>query len=130
MPNLIHSLDATVLALLADDLFNNYLGISNFYAIHDCFAVTANNVSSLFNSLKSAYTKVYTQDIFLKELDNFIIQYIKFTYGKECFDDKTLKITVEIGDEIIEEQYPNINYILGTELPPVDLIKDSSYLIS
>lgn len=130
MPNLIHSLDATVLALLTDDLFNNYLGITNFYAIHDCFAVTANNVSSLFNSLKSSYTKVYTQDIFLKELDNFIIQYIKFTFGKECFDDKSLKIRIETSDETIEEQYPNINYILGKELPPVDLIKDSSYLIS
>lgn len=132
MPNLIHSLDATVLALLADNLFNNIESkIVNFYSIHDCFAVTANNIVTLFNSLKSVYTKIYIQDVYLRDFDNFIKLYIKLTYGKECFNDDTLKITVILNNnEEIVEQFPNINHVLGTELPPVNLILKSSYLMS
>jgi DNA-directed RNA polymerase len=46
MPNLVHSLDAASLALVAEYYFNS-VDIKNFYAIHDCFAVTCNNIPNL-----------------------------------------------------------------------------------
>lgn len=45
MPNLIHSLDASSIAILYDYLSNH--NIRNVYTIHDCFAVTADNVEKL-----------------------------------------------------------------------------------
>lgn len=44
MPNLVHSLDASSLALLLNSYFNE--GLDNIFTVHDCFAVTANSVSS------------------------------------------------------------------------------------
>ncbi|GAA4828682.1 MULTISPECIES: DNA-directed RNA polymerase [Actinomycetes] len=129
MPNLIHSLDASVLALLADDLFNTN-NINNFYSIHDCFAVTANNIPKLFSALKSIYTKIYTQDIFLRNFDNFIRSYIKVKYGDNCFNDDNLKINTIVDDKEVVLQFPNLNQVLGRELPSMDLITKSSYLIS
>jgi hypothetical protein len=129
MPNLIHSLDASVLALLADDLFNTN-NLNNFYSIHDCFAVTANNIPKLFSALKSIYTKIYTQDIFLRNFDNFIRSYIKVKYGDSCFNENNLKITAIVDDKEVVLQFPSINQVLGSELPSIDLITKSSYLIS
>ena len=37
MPNLIHSLDASIIAML----YNKYKDVSSLYTIHDCFRVTA-----------------------------------------------------------------------------------------
>lgn len=45
MPNLIHSLDASVLHLLLKKLSTNYT--NQFFSIHDCFATTANNINTL-----------------------------------------------------------------------------------
>jgi DNA-directed RNA polymerase len=135
MPNLIHSLDATALALLVETYFNNIAEVQNFYSIHDCFAVTANNVNNMIQFLKLAYIKIYTEDAYLRKLDRGILDYIKFSYGEDCFDPDTNKITVTITvddkSKTIVEDYPNINLALGTKLPQVeDLIKNSSYLAS
>ena len=134
MPNLIHSLDASTLALLADSYFNNNdFEANNFYAIHDCFAVTANNVDILIKYLKLAYIRIYTDDIYLKRFDQGVLQYIQLTYGDKCsFDSDTYKMTIKLGDmsKNLELDYPNINHVLGTELPNPNLIRDSSYLIN
>ena len=129
MPNLIHSLDATALALLVEYLFNTKGEFKNFYAIHDCFAVTANNVDMLIKNLKLVYVKIYSEDDYLYNLNEELIRFIKFIYGEDCFNDKTREIKVNVNDDEIKEIFPNINYVLGKELP-CDLIKDSSYLIN
>ena len=58
MPNLIHSMDASSLALLANLFFEDNHDVKNFYSIHDCFAVTANNVSKLIDFIKLVYIKI------------------------------------------------------------------------
>ena len=125
MPNLVHSLDAASLALVAEYYFNS-VDIKNFYAIHDCFAVTANNVNTLINYIKLVYIKIYSEDDYLRQLDKELIQHIKFHYSSECFNDETLEI--KVNDLTLK--YPDINFVLGRKLPNPDLIFDSSYLIS
>lgn len=130
MPNLIHSLDAASLALLVDLYFKSSIEIRNFYAIHDCFAVTANNVNILINFLKQVYNKIYSEDEYLRKLNSEIIKHIKFSYGDDCFDDEKLEINAVIDGKEITLKYPNIDVVLGTELPNLNLIKESSYLIN
>ena len=51
MPNLIHSLDASSIALLYERLSEN--NTYNLFTIHDCFAVTTDKVELLINLLKA-----------------------------------------------------------------------------
>jgi DNA-directed RNA polymerase len=56
MPNLVHSLDAASLAMLVDSYFSTTTkegrNTNSFFAVHDCFAVTMNNVDELTKLLK------------------------------------------------------------------------------
>ena len=77
MPNLIHSLDASSLALLTDKFFNhsseNYFSqIKNIYTIHDCFASTANNMKFIVCLLKLSYISIYTDKGYLKKFNKDI----------------------------------------------------------
>jgi DNA-directed RNA polymerase len=131
MPNLIHSLDATALALLVKYLFDECKEVKNFYAIHDCFAVTANNVDNLIKNLKLVYIKMYSQDGYLSKLNQQLIRDIKYAYGEDCFNDETREINVTIDNVEVKEKFPNIDYVLGKVLPyHPDRIKESSYIIS
>lgn len=121
MPNLIHSLDAAALSLLV----HNLKEVNNFYAIHDCFAVTANNIDILITRLKYVYIKIYTEDNYLKQWDNSLKQALKDAY-EDAFDLNTGIIHINAHTT---EKYPNIDIILGKELPSYDF-KNSSYLIS
>ena len=125
MPNLVHSLDAASLALLAEYYFKT-VDIKNFYAIHDCFAVTANNVNTLIDYLKLVYIKIYSEDDYLRGLDKELIQHIKYYYSPNCFNDETLEI--KINDLTLK--YPDINIVLGKKLPTPDFIMNSSYLLT
>lgn len=77
MPNLIHSLDAASLMLLRDKFDKLHPDTNNFYTIHDCYAVTANNVSSLILLLKYVYTMLYSDEHYLRKLDDYILSIIK-----------------------------------------------------
>ena len=108
MPNLIHSLDAASLCLIVN-MFTQYKSNKiNFFAIHDCFAVTANNIVNLIKIIKLVYIKIYSEDSYLKRFDNGIINSIKLHYGTDAFDDETKMIKVE-GLEI---KYPDVNNII------------------
>src|SRR5258705_13294199 len=52
--NIVHSLDATNIALLVNNLINNYLELE-VITIHDCFATHANNVEILKYQVKLAF---------------------------------------------------------------------------
>jgi DNA-directed RNA polymerase len=123
MPNLVHSLDAAALACLADLYFNSSTS-KNFYAIHDCFAVTASNVQNIMDFLELVYVKIYTENSYLRQFDQHIKDHIKKIYHKE-FNDKTNIITVENLPEIA---FPDINEVLEVTLNSKD-IKGSSYLM-
>jgi DNA-directed RNA polymerase len=128
LPNLIHSLDAASLALLIHYYFSDTnISVKNIYTIHDCFAVTANNVKNLIYLLSHVYQKIYTEKNYLREFDNQMIKHIKFNCKNIHFDDKTLKIT-EKGDTKCL-QYPSVEEVLGTNDNTDELIKDSPYLV-
>ena len=86
MPNLIHSLDAASLSLLVEIFCNTQDKFINIFTVHDCFAVTANNIQNIMNILKQVYI-IYSDDDYLINLDKGIKEFIKFHYGEECFED-------------------------------------------
>src|SRR5699024_8529103 len=99
MPNLVHSLDGASLALLLDSYLDNCKSI---YTVHDCFAVSANNVSNLLELLKLTYIKIYSDETYLIKLDKGIIDNIKNIFGESSFNNKTREITVtDITEDII-----------------------------
>lgn len=85
MPNLIHSLDATSLALLHDQFRQTDKNI-NIFTIHDCFAVTCNNVEKLITLLK-IYLKIYSDSIYLEELDKYIRTILINNFGRDIFSE-------------------------------------------
>lgn len=118
MPNLIHSLDATSLALITEIFFSNtntenlktnQNTFINFYTIHDCFATTANKVESLNNNLKMVYFKIYSNDNYLLKFDRGIKEFIKLHYGNEAFNYNENIIEIE-G---LNLEFPNINEIIS-----------------
>jgi DNA-directed RNA polymerase len=126
MPNFVHSLDSAALALLGDFYFNGKSGREkSFFAIHDCFAVTSNNMENLIEYLRLVYSKIYSDKIYLRELDKQIKSYIKSVY-KESFDEKTGIIKI---DDITLE-FPDVEYVLDTKLDAKKFKYDSAYLIA
>ncbi len=126
MPNLIHSLDAASLALLID-LYFNRTGFANIYTVHDCFAVTANQVHNTMNLLKQVYINIYSNETYLIKLDRGIKDTIKLQYGEECFDEKTLKIKANN----LKLDFPNVNIVISKELDfDFNGLKSSKYIIN
>jgi len=114
MPNLVHSLDAASLALLLDFYFKGARNVKNIYTIHDCFAVTANNVSNMMDLLKLTYINIYSEDTYLKKLDKGIIDNIKLVYGENSFNDKTRTIYLSTSNTTIS--FPDVNIVLGKKV--------------
>ena len=110
MPNLIHSLDASSIALLYKFLRAN--SVSNIYTIHDCFAVSANNVSLLINLLKGVYIKIYSDDIYLKTLDTHIRNTIINFFGGSIFSDDNKYIFI-FNEKIL---YPTLDKVIDTSI--------------
>ena len=113
MPNLVHSLDAASLCLLQNMIYQDFKLNNkkfNFFAIHDCFAVTANNVSKLIKFIQLVYIKIYSDNNYLLTFDKGIINNIKLIYGEDSFDHVNNKIYID-GEEYT---YPNVyNIIVG-----------------
>ena len=129
MPNLVHSLDAASLALLLDSYFKGIREIKNIYTVHDCFAVTANNIDSLVNILKLTYIKIYSEDRYLIKLDKGIRDSIKIVYGENSFNDKTLEINVSTFNEPIT--FPDVNIVRGKKIDfDFEALKKSKYIIN
>ena len=127
MPNLIHSLDAASLCLIIDmfnQSYNNNSNRINFFCIHDCFAVTANNIENLIKIIKLVYIKIYSEDSYLKRFDQGIIDSIKLHFGSESFNDDTKVIKVN-GFEL---DYPDVDKVILGRIK-ADLINKANSLI-
>nr|ADO51613.1 rnapol [Moniliophthora roreri] len=124
MPNLIHSLDAASLALIVDAYFKENK-INNFFAIHDCFAVTPNNIEELIKKIKLVYIKIYCDNNYLKDFDKAIIDNIKLHFGNESFCDKSKKIKFD-GKEL---NYPFVENLTLGKIEANNILK-SIYLIN
>lgn len=124
MPNLVHSLDAASLALLVDLFFKDKN--KNFYSIHDCFAVTCNNINQINKLLKLTYYNIYTKESYLIQLDSGILNNIIKHLGLDCYDPKTKLITYQDQDKIIKIQYPDISNLISNDILNIE---ESSFLI-
>ena len=111
MPNLIHSLDATSLCLSVNMLYqekNHQSKVFNFFGIHDCFAVTSNNVSNLIKIIKLVYIKIYTEDNYLRKFDQGVIDSIKLQFGENSFNNVTK--TIKVNGYILD--YPDVSQVI------------------
>lgn len=139
MPNLIHSLDATTIAIL----YSNFKNVGPLYTVHDCFGVTANNVPRLILKLKLVYIQLYSSTGYLKKFDTFV----KTTINETCGDDiykigedfvnipsKRYKLASYYGEARLPPKnykkvpMPNINSILNKSID-VDCVKKSANII-
>lgn len=132
MPNLIHSLDAASLSLLIDKYFNNYNNnIKNIFAIHDCFSTTCNNMKFILESLKLIYISIYSDKVYLKELDDNMVKHIRERVDDSFDNDKIKCVTIITSDnKKIKLNYPDVNKILNKDYDISKYIKESSYLIN
>lgn len=78
MPNLIHSLDGAVIAIMVSKI-DPYDKI-NLFTIHDCFATTANHVSIMNELVREAFLEIYSDNDYLNKLHNFLVLYISNNY--------------------------------------------------
>ena len=112
MPNLIHSLDASSIALLYKELSEN--NSYDLYTIHDCFAVTADKVELLINLLKAVYLKIYSENLYLITLDKHIKHTIINTFGRDVFtEDNKYIILLDHKEKIL---YPDINKVIDVNV--------------
>lgn len=130
MPNLIHSLDASSIALLYNLLAK--CDIANIYTVHDCFAVTADNVDLLISLLKSVYMTIYSDNVYLKNLDTHVKNTIISTLGvvtiKEI-DGKSYVIIERDNNEQDKIFFPSVDDVIDMSTS-IKGVVDSSYLIS
>ena len=118
MPNLIHSLDGTSIALLQNN-FN-----VDLYTIHDCFAVTADFVPVLVNKLKSVYISLYSSDNYLRGFDELVRYNISKERGEKIFTKDGKHIFLPRKEEGFKKtDFPDINKVL---LPCCNSSIDSS----
>jgi len=60
-PNLIHSLDSSVLSLAV--VKASELGVDTFSLVHDSFGVLAPDVDNMSKALREAFCEIYSQDV-------------------------------------------------------------------
>jgi DNA-directed RNA polymerase len=99
MPNLIHSLDACNIHLLVNELLEGERRLP-LYTIHDCFASTPNNISTLEIYIKRTFLKIYFEGDYLEEMHKNILAQIT-SYIKEDIIEKDGKKYFKIKDKFI-----------------------------
>ena len=110
MPNLVHSLDASTLALLYNS-FYNYVNNDNvnFYSVHDCYGVTAKYVDILITLLKAVYIDLYSKEGYIQKFDRDIIRSILTAYGEDkCNYDKKYRIIYIGKKKIVLPSLPDV----------------------
>ena len=122
-PNLIHSLDASTIAILYQ-----YLN-KDLYTVHDCFAVTANNIPLLMYKLKMVYIRLYSTNNYLLDFDNTIRFNINKTYKDDIF--KVDGKHIYMSDTKKSEQFPDVNEIINlyNHNNNIEKLTKSSYLL-
>ena len=67
VPNLIHSMDASNIAILVNNLLDMDVNFPMF-TIHDCFGTHPNYMLTLSDIVRDKFIKLYAKDSFLKKL--------------------------------------------------------------
>lgn len=71
-PNVIHSLDASHMALTTIAAFD--AGITNLGGIHDCFATTPAEMGTLRDAVRNSFADLYTPDLYIQITDQILAQ--------------------------------------------------------
>lgn len=80
VPNIVHSFDASNIALLVKNISSNFCDKKmNLLTIHDCFATNANDVEKMVLKVKLAFISLYSDKSFIESYHNFILDFIKKT---------------------------------------------------
>ena len=125
MPNLVHSLDATNIHLLCNNLTGQPL-----YTIHDCFATTANNMFILEDRVKSAFISIYfSKGNYLEKMHNSIIEQINSYVSITSKPDGNDYVTINNKDYLVPKiPKPFTNPALVNVF--IDGLKRSKFFIS
>jgi DNA-directed RNA polymerase len=115
MPNLVHSLDAASLIRLYYAFYNfksKASEIVNFYSIHDCFAVTANDVETLIHYIRTIYIEIYSNEKYIKDFDRDILNVIFTSFGKDhvVYNEKERTITISCNEEFKVYDLPKLPF--------------------
>jgi DNA-directed RNA polymerase len=109
MPNLVHYLDAASLALLISNFFKLNENPKNFYSVHDCFAVTCNNVELIRVLLKLSYISIYSTESFIQKFDNGFKEFLISLFGANSYNKNTNSFVINLEDgRIFKFKYPSI----------------------
>lgn len=74
VPNVVHSFDASNIALLVENLSSNFINKKmDLITIHDCFATNANDVDEMVLKVKLSFIALYSDRSFIKDYHNFIL---------------------------------------------------------
>lgn len=128
MPNLIHSLDSSVLFLLYNSFYNNIHmdnsvnnKVVNFYSVHDCYGVSCKYVENLITILKTIYIELYSDSVYLQKFDQDIINYIQSTYGEDSssYKKETRTITIVKEGKMKTLKLPEISPIIECKDKPL-----------
>lgn len=124
-PNLIHSLDGTTIALLY-----NSLDSVDMFTVHDCFAVTANNVPLLIDKLKMVYIKLYSDNNYLLYFDKLVRVTIHQRFGDRVMTAKGKYVWIPYKEgKLKREVFPDVFSVIGSQNENIDTLKESSYII-
>ena len=129
MPNLIHSLDASSLALLYNKL-RKIITNPLFFSIHDCFAVPASSIDTIKILLASVYNDLYTDNSYLKTFDDYILSTLKHCTGT-IVDTETRIVSYKIKNKDITYKLHDINWVTGEREVPAKEVKriNSQFLL-
>ena len=128
MPNVVHSLDASAIAILHDFLKSSRNGsnTNSIYTVHDCFAMTANNIKRLVECLKNTYIKIYSDNVYLLEMDKYVRNHIEQSLNTK-FNEKGDKFKNPKTGRYI--RFPDVNDVINTKISVRDVKNSSNILI-
>ena len=104
VPNLIHSMYASNIAILVNNLLDMDVNFPMF-TIHDCFASNANFTELLTFEVKSAFVFIYKNQDFIEKYHNDTIAYLEnlglsFNADKSILFHKDKQYTVPLKPEL------------------------------
>nr|YP_009574418.1 hypothetical protein [Arthrobotrys musiformis]QBM31535.1 hypothetical protein [Arthrobotrys musiformis]QBM31686.1 hypothetical protein [Arthrobotrys musiformis] len=120
VPNIVHSMDASNISILINNLIKNNHNI-DISTIHDSFSSQANNIELLSYEVKVAFLHIYKDQNFINEFHDFILEYIsKLGYS---IDENNVCIGLGKKISIPEKPYFKIDYDIK------ECVLNSKYLI-
>jgi DNA-directed RNA polymerase len=126
MPNLIHSLDATTIALL----HNNIKDIKNLYTVHDCFATTVDYIPRLILNLKLTYINLYSNKDYIIEFDRYLKFSINKLFGEDVYKINDDYINIPVNEKYVKIKFPDIGKVINKkDNNKIINLKNSSYTL-